>query len=68
MGRKAQAVTVFGISVITLLLIYQILNAAGDFAQTVLGWNVPEWYYGILALGFIFIAFVMLIKRPEKYR
>ena len=68
MSRKAKAVTVFGISVFTLLLIYQILNAAGDFAQTVLKINVPEWYYGILALGFIFIAFVMLIKRPEKYR
>ena len=67
MGKKAK-ITIFGVSVFTLLLIYQILNAMGDVAQTIFDINVPEWYYGILALVFIFVAIVMLIKKPRKCR
>jgi len=63
MRKRTAAITIFGISVTTLLLFYQLGNAVLDAAQSLFNVNVPEEYYGILALFFIFISVAVLLKQ-----
>ena len=55
-----------GVSVVTLLLIYQLLGALGNAAETLLNWNVPIQYYGVLSLFFIGIAIYMLVTGRKE--
>lgn len=66
MGRKRKAAGILGVSVVTLLLIYQLLVAAGDFASTVLNWNIPIEYYGWASLFFIAVALYMLLTGRKE--
>ena len=66
LGRKRKAGIGLGISVVTLLLIYQLLGALGDFAETLLNVNVPIQYYGLLSLFFIGIALYMLVTGRKE--
>ena len=66
MGRKRKAAGIVGVSVVTLLLIYQLLGALGNAAETLLNWNVPIQYYGVLSLFFIGIAIYMLVTGRKE--
>ena len=60
-SRKKKAGVSLSLAILA-LFIYQVGSALLDMIQSLFNVNVPEQYYGILALIFIFASIYLFIK------
>ena len=61
MKRRHKA-TILGVSVVTVLLLYQFAGAILDTLYNLFNIQVPLWCYGLLSLVFLICSGYMLVK------